>query len=228
MGKLYAVKTGKMPGIYASWDDCKANVEGYPGAQYKSFKTAEEAAAYMGWTAGKNMENTKDENIQKQDTKNIRRKNVQEESGLPLYIAEKECLTAYVDGSFNSATGEYGSGAVLIDWEGNIADRLCEKGIDNELATMRNVAGEIKGAEAAMRYAAEHGYKKLVIYHDYEGIAKWCQGLWKTNKSGTIEYKKFFDRMSEKIHIEFVKVKGHSGDMYNDMADELAKKAAGV
>ena len=31
-----------------------------------------------------------------------------------------------------------------------------------------------------------------------------------------------------KLDISFVKVRGHSGDKYNDMADELAKKAAGI
>ena len=47
--KFYAVKVGKIPGIYNTWDDCKVQVEGFPGATYKSFKTAAEAADYMGW-----------------------------------------------------------------------------------------------------------------------------------------------------------------------------------
>lgn len=209
MGKLYAVKVGRIPGIYVSWDDCKANVDGYPGAQYKSFKTADEAAAYMGW---------KNEKSVSKDTKDT--------GTSPLYIDEEGCITAYVDGSYNAATGEYGSGAVLIGCDGSIVDKLCEKGDDTNLASMRNVAGEIKASESAMRYAAENGYKRIVIYHDYEGIAKWCQGLWKTNRSGTMAYKKVYDELSGHIHIDFVKVKGHSGDMYNDMADALAKKAA--
>lgn len=41
--KYYAVKKGKVPGIYFNWNDCKAMVDGYPGAVYKSFKTIEEA-----------------------------------------------------------------------------------------------------------------------------------------------------------------------------------------
>ena len=40
--KYYAVKKGKVPGIYLNWNDCKAMVDGYPGAVYKSFKTIEE------------------------------------------------------------------------------------------------------------------------------------------------------------------------------------------
>ena len=34
----YAVKQGKVPGIYRTWDACKAQVHGYPGAIYKGFE----------------------------------------------------------------------------------------------------------------------------------------------------------------------------------------------
>ncbi|NVN17185.1 ribonuclease H [Muricauda sp. HICW] len=41
--KFYVVWQGKHPGIFESWKDCKAQIEGYKGAQYKSFATFEEA-----------------------------------------------------------------------------------------------------------------------------------------------------------------------------------------
>ncbi|WP_422858065.1 viroplasmin family protein [Flagellimonas sp. S174] len=41
--KFYVVWKGKKPGIYESWDDCKAQIEGYKGAQYKSFSEFVEA-----------------------------------------------------------------------------------------------------------------------------------------------------------------------------------------
>jgi ribonuclease HI len=47
-GKFYAVKIGKKPGIYSTWDACKAMVDGFPGAVYKSFKTRAEAEAFVG------------------------------------------------------------------------------------------------------------------------------------------------------------------------------------
>lgn len=103
-----------------------------------------------------------------------------------------------------------------------------KKDNDTELAKMRNVAGEIKGAEAAMRYAVSEGLDKITIYHDYEGIAKWCLGEWKANKEGTKAYKRFYDSIKNQVLIEFVKVKGHSHDKYNDMADRLAKNALGL
>ncbi len=41
--KFYTVWKGKRPGIYTSWEDCKAAITGYRGAEYKSFTTFEAA-----------------------------------------------------------------------------------------------------------------------------------------------------------------------------------------
>lgn len=135
-------------------------------------------------------------------------------------------LTAYVDGSYNSLTEEFSYGVVILKDGEEL--KFNEKMSDKELASMRNVAGEIKGAEAAMRYAVENGYESIAIYHDYEGIARWCLGDWKTNKGGTKAYKAFYDSIKDKLYVRFVKVKGHSNDKYNDMADMLAKEALGL
>lgn len=39
--KFYVVWQGINPGVYDSWDKCKAQVEGFEGARYKSFPTKE-------------------------------------------------------------------------------------------------------------------------------------------------------------------------------------------
>lgn len=41
--KYYVVWKGVSPGIYLSWEDCKKQVDGYDGAQYKSFTDKSEA-----------------------------------------------------------------------------------------------------------------------------------------------------------------------------------------
>lgn len=41
--KFYTVWKGKVPGIYNTWEDCKAQIERYQGAQFKSFLTRGEA-----------------------------------------------------------------------------------------------------------------------------------------------------------------------------------------
>lgn len=194
--KFYAVKAGRKPGIYLSWDACKAQITGFSGAVYKGFETEDEARLFLS-----------DSRIEKEPS--------------------EDALVAYVDGSYNVATKEFSYGMVLLE-AGEVIAKKCEKSNDASLAAMRNVAGEIKGAEAAMRYAKEHDRKELVIYHDYEGIAKWCLGEWKANKEGTKAYKAFYDAVSRQIQITFVKVKGHSGDTYNEMVDQLAKQALGL
>ena len=47
--KFYVVWAGENPGIYDSWEECKLQVLGYPGAIYKAYSSQEEAvAAYRG------------------------------------------------------------------------------------------------------------------------------------------------------------------------------------
>lgn len=41
--KFYAVWKGRTTGIFNDWEACKKSIEGFDGAQYKSFKTLKEA-----------------------------------------------------------------------------------------------------------------------------------------------------------------------------------------
>ena len=43
--KFYAVRNGKKCGIFSTWDECRKQIHGYSGAEYKSFPTKEEALA---------------------------------------------------------------------------------------------------------------------------------------------------------------------------------------
>ncbi|KAM0253142.1 hypothetical protein ACHAP5_000612 [Fusarium lateritium] len=45
--KFYAVKTGRKPGIYLNYDDCKAQTTGFSGAVFKSFKSRKEAQDFI-------------------------------------------------------------------------------------------------------------------------------------------------------------------------------------
>ncbi|MDY2590311.1 MAG: ribonuclease H family protein [Agathobacter sp.] len=194
--KYYAVKKGKKPGVYRTWDECKAQTDGFSGAIFKSFKTQEEAEAFIG--------------IKKEDT----------------IEDKKPQVYAFVDGSFNVKTGVYGYGGFLFD--GQDKHILSGSGDDAEMATMRNVAGEILGSMAAVEKAIELGIKELSIYYDYMGIEMWATGAWKRNKEGTIAYHEYMNSVRDKIQINFIKVKGHSGVEGNEEADILAKKAVGV
>jgi viroplasmin and RNaseH domain-containing protein len=194
--KFYAVRKGYKVGIYNTWDECKKQVNGFSGAEYKSFQTLEEANEYMG--------------VEKK-----------------INIGNGEFIEAYVDGSYEHSIQEYGYGVVILK-NGMVEKKYSLKGNNKSLVSMRNVAGEIEASKTAMKYCIDNNIKHLKLYFDYEGIEKWCIGAWKTNKEGTIEYKRFYDNIKDKLYVEFIKVKAHSGDKYNEEADKLAKAAIGI
>ncbi len=250
--KVYAVRRGKVTGLFDTWDECRDSVYGYPGAEYKSFGTREAAEDYLAGASGATGTSEMPCGTRVDPGSGAaegpeaircggRRKAAREaagesagngaaKAGPGVTAGQKrgtvDELVAYVDGSYNSATKEFSYGVVLLLPDEDLC--FSQKMDDRELAQMHNVAGEIKGSEAAMRYALEHGYRKVIIHHDYEGIAKWCLGQWKTNKEGTRAYKAFYDSIRGDLKVEFVKVTGHSGDKYNDVADALAKDALGI
>lgn len=150
------------------------------------------------------------------------------------YLSDEEKLesnkvegpVAYVDGSFKEETNEYSFGVVLL-MDGK--EYHFKKSFpSDELSSMRNVAGEIKGAGFIILYCLNRGINKLTIYHDYEGISKWYQNEWKANLYGTKKYQEFANEVRNQIDVSFVKVKSHSNDHYNDLADRLAKDALGI
>ncbi|WP_313380054.1 ribonuclease H family protein [Proteiniphilum saccharofermentans] len=55
--KFYVVWKGIKPGIYSSWDDCKAQVSGFENALYKSFSTREEAEKAFSSNPWKSLNN---------------------------------------------------------------------------------------------------------------------------------------------------------------------------
>ncbi len=207
-GKYYAVRAGRTPGIYDSWEDCRKTVEGFPGAVYKSFPTLEEAEAFLN-ASSRAME---------RESAGERSKAVPEERQKGPY--------AFVDGSFHAAANVYGYGGFLVH-DGK-KEVLQGAGAEPEMASMRNVAGEVLGSMAAIERALELGLKELTIYYDYLGVEMWATGAWKRNKAGTAAYHDYVSSVKDRIKLRFVKVKGHSGVEGNEEADRLAKEAAGI
>lgn len=211
--KYYAVRQGRQTGVFLTWAECEAQVRGFSGAEYKSFPSKADAEAFCG---------QKGMTIAAQP---VTTSTTSDYMSMALK-ADGDVAVAYVDGSFDKNCKGFSYGMLFI-YQGEEV-KYCERLEDEELALMHNVAGEIKGSEAAMKYAIQRGIKKLVIYHDYEGIAKWCNGAWKANKEGTKAYQAFYHEAAKHVAIKFVKVKGHSNDACNDIADELAKQALGI
>ncbi len=134
---------------------------------------------------------------------------------------KRKGLYIYVDGSFMPHSEYAGWSWVAVDNGKEIAS---DSGRTPGPAMSRNIDGEVYAAWKAMEFLAKKK-RKGVICHDYEGIAYWAEGKWKTNSSVSQIY---VNRIADvKMWATFEKVTGHSGNEWNDKADRLAKEAIG-
>lgn len=191
MSKFYAVRKGRTPGIYRTWPEAQREVTGFKCAEFKSFKTSEEAEAYMN------------------------------DSEQEIVL---DGLIAYVDGSYDKRTKRAGFGAVLIDKNEVIKEVREETNIDPE-DNLWNVTAEIEGVLFAVNYAIDNGYEKIHVHYDYAGLEKWAKKEWRANKKTTKRYQDKMQELMQQIKVDFIKVAAHTGDFYNERADDLAKQA---
>lgn len=193
----YALKSKQGNEIFHSWEECQAAMKDRTGISYKAFVND---AMCKTWFAG----------------------------GRPVIeeiIDESGKITIYTDGSFNESIPAYGWGFVAVLHDEEIHTE-CDTGKTPELLPQRNVAGEMVAAMKAVQWAAMHGYRSVELRYDYAGIGKWPLGTQQVSDSNAYAgyYCDWMRKMENIINISYVQIPGHSGDWYNEKADELAKK----
>ena len=204
--KIYAVRKGHKTGLFNTWAECQKATAGYSGAEFRGFTEKEEALAFL------NMETTKTVSGDKAN----------EAAG--VVEVPENMVIAYVDGSFEKSIGRYAFGCVLLTPDGQ---KIRESGSGSDPAgvAIRNVAGEMLGAMNAVKWAQENGYPAVEIRYDYEGVEKWVTGVWRAKTPLTSKYAVHMQEAGKKIQISFCKVAAHTGNHYNEEADQLAKSA---
>lgn len=164
--------------------------------------------------------------------KNIKQKSFKTYEEARMFLVGEEQVvkydipTCYIDGSYDATTGCYSFGGVLII--DNINYQFNKKFEADEYSSSRNVAGEIKGASYIINHCIKNNIKEMNLYYDYAGIEQWYNGSWQAKMPIALKYVEFVNSIKDKIKVNFIKVKSHSNDKYNDLADSLAKKALGI
>lgn len=217
--KYYAVQVGRIPGIYCTWDECKAQIEGVSGAKYKSFSSLEEAERYM---CGENDGNSDAVNTAPFSEDDL---NSQVEKAVAS-LGENEIIV-FVDGSYDVTQEKSAFGAIIFSHGGNrdILYKAFTKQLGEEFISLRNVAAELEAVKESINWALQYNKSKMSIYYDYEGIEKWANGQWKANKAITKEYVRFIQEKRALLQIEFIKVPAHTGVQFNEEVDAIAKNA---
>lgn len=188
--------------IVNTWAECLKYVKGVKGAKYKSFENLEDAKAYLN--EGNRM-------LKKCDN-----------------TYPKDCLHIYVDGSYNAGSNKYSYGVVVV--RNDIIEYIeSGSGNGNSQNNIRQIAGELEGAVKALEYAVSKNEKKIVLFHDYEGIAHHATGAWQRKETSSEEYyNKMQKLMNTGIDVIFVKVDSHTGDLFNELVDEKCKECLGI
>lgn len=139
-------------------------------------------------------------------------------------VIKKDDLNIYVDGSYSKRLKKAGFGCVFVINEVAVHTVAKEAPIDDE-EDLWNVSAEIAGVLYAVEWAINNKYPTVNIFYDYEGLEKWYSKEWKANKKTTKNYVLKLNQLTKKISINFFKVKAHTGDTFNELADQLAKSA---
>ena len=204
--KIYAVRKGHKTGLFTTWAECQKAVSGYSGAEFRGFTEKEEALAFL------NMETTG----------NVFGDKAKEAAG--IVEVPENMVIAYVDGSFEKSIGRYAFGCVILTPDGQEV-RKSGSGSDPAGVAIRNVAGEMLGSMTAVNWAIENKYPAVEIRYDYEGVEKWVTGVWRAKTPLTSKYAAHMQEAGKKVQISFCKIAAHTGNHYNEEADQLAKSA---
>ena len=196
--KYYAVRKGNTPGIYTTWEECKSQVHGFAGAEYKSFAKLEEAQNYIN-------KDTKELNtsLMAYVDGSFNKETFTAGYGLALVIdneiiySEKKSFPGHPYNSHRNVFGEVKGAEAAI----NIA---IEKGFKSVCITY-----DYKGIEC---WATGEWKTNNDLTREYR------ENFLKVNKCIDIYFKKVKAHASE----------SEGGDKFNDYVDKLAKEAVGV
>ena len=134
-------------------------------------------------------------------------------------------IIIYTDGACSGNPGKGGWGAILMFKEH-------EKKISGGLKETTNNQMEIRAVIEALKTIKKPA--EIIIYTDskyvMDGITKWINGWkkngWRTADRKPVKNSELWHELDEEVgkhRIEWRWVKGHSGNKYNDIADELAR-----
>ena len=141
----------------------------------------------------------------------------------------KKEVIIYTDGACSGNPGPGGWGAVLMY---GTAAREISGGERNTTNNRMELMAAIQALEALkepvrVRLHTDSAYIVNCFHQGWH--ERWQRNGWRNSKKEPVENRDLWERilaLTKRHHVEFVKVKGHSNDKWNNRCDELARAAA--
>ena len=144
----------------------------------------------------------------------------------------------YCDGSTrgNGTANAVGAWAWLVHEGGNVFKQDCKAE-----ANTTNQRMELTAAAEALDYVVNNvmgAHDRVIVYTDSAYLhncykqrwyVSWQANGWKNAKKQPVANQDLWERLLpyfDQFGIDFVKVKGHAGDKYNEIVDTLAQNAS--
>ncbi|XP_037384470.1 ribonuclease H1 isoform X1 [Talpa occidentalis] len=201
---FYAVRRGRQPGVFLTWNECRAQVDRFPAARFKKFPTEEEAWAFVRKSSSPDGSEGKKSQLgqESQGRANKRLREPSEDDGAQpgepcaklgrqdagaapcvsrdTFSYMGESVVVYTDGCCSSNGRRRARAGIGVYWGPghplNVGIRLPGR--------QTNQRAEIHAACKALEQAKAQHISKLVLYTDsmftINGITNWVQG-WKKN-----------------------------------------------
>jgi ribonuclease HI len=200
---VYAVANGRSCGLFATWGECKEQVDGFRGARYKGFTNRAEAQEWL------------DENSSSPRPHNV----------------DHIDYTIYTDGSCLRNPDGPGGWAVVAKDESTGAVTEQSGGNPSTTNNRMELTAAIKAlsftpAGACIALYTDSQYLKNGLT---SWVAGWKRRKWKKSDGSPVMNKDLWqelDSLARDRNIIYHWVKGHAGISLNERCDVLAKRAA--
>ncbi|KRX88203.1 Ribonuclease H1 [Trichinella pseudospiralis] len=234
MSPFYAVRKGRNCGVFPTWEECKMQVNGYSGAEYKKFSTEQEAREFTNsvsqndrvqfnsfapWIPEQKRLTTPAE--QQTSTNNMRWSSSNERKSFAVCYTDGACVN---NGKLGARAG------IGVYWGENDPRNVSEplKGLQT------NNRAEIEACSRAIEQAKRDGITHLEIRTDSkyvlkcvtEWMPKWRKNNWVKPDGEMVKNLDdllHLDRLANSINVKWTYVVAHSGTEGNEKADMLAK-----
>ena len=138
-------------------------------------------------------------------------------------------ITIYTDGACSGNPGPGGWGAVLIHGETIRELSGGEPATTNNRMEMLGVIRALEALKERCKVKVHSDSAYVINCFRDRWYVRWERNGWKNSKKEPVENRDLWERMIALVgshDVEWIKVKGHSGDHWNERCDELARTEA--